>query len=326
MNKFKFAVGAVLVLIIGALLVTVLKTSALVKEQKEALTTLQQDKNDLQQKFDTINTEKKAFEEQKIELNNKIEELNKQIEELKISRANRKSKNHNMAADAYSYKTADVKAAIDTSTPIADKKLAFLTFDDGPNTTITTQILDLLKSAQVPATFFIPGAYVNDETAEVLKREYAEGHAIAAHSFSHDYGVLYPGRSANATAITQEALAAQARFQKYLPEGFSTAVWRYPGGKMSWANTAASDEALREVGMEWIDWNVMTGDAEPKHRRPDTADGLVAYLENDIAKKGSPSTIVVLMHDATTKQLTVDALPRVIEFLKAQGYEFGILG
>ncbi len=203
MNKFKFAVGAVLVLIIGALLVTVLKTSALVKEQKEALTTLQQDKNDLQQKFDTINTEKKAFEEQKIELNNKIEELNKQIEELKISRANRKSKNHNMAADAYSYKTADVKAAIDTSTPIADKKLAFLTFDDGPNTTITTQILDLLKSAQVPATFFIPGAYVNDETAEVLKREYAEGHAIAAHSFSHDYGVLYPGRSANATAITQ---------------------------------------------------------------------------------------------------------------------------
>lgn len=48
MNKFKFAVGAVLVLIIGALLVTVLKTSALVKEQKEALTTLQQDKNDLQ--------------------------------------------------------------------------------------------------------------------------------------------------------------------------------------------------------------------------------------------------------------------------------------
>lgn len=95
---------------------------------------------------------------------------------------------------------------------------------------------------------------------------------------------------------------------------------------MSWANTAASDEALREVGMEWIDWNVMTGDAEPKHRRPDTADGLVAYLENDIAKKGSPSTIVVLMHDATTKQLTVDALSRVIEFLKAQGYEFGILG
>lgn len=61
MNKFKFAVGAVLVLIIGALLVTVLKTSALVKEQKEALTTLQQDKNDLQQKFDTINTEKKSI-------------------------------------------------------------------------------------------------------------------------------------------------------------------------------------------------------------------------------------------------------------------------
>ena len=51
--------------------------------------------------------------------------------------------------------------------------------------------------------------------------------------------------------------------KKILGETFQTTLWRYPGGHMSWGGTEKSDELFKQLGIHWIDWNAMVGDAEP---------------------------------------------------------------
>src|SRR5262245_64829414 len=53
----------------------------------------------------------------------------------------------------------------------ADRKIVFLTFDDGPNPTATPGLLDLLKEKKVHATFFLIDKYVNQETAPIIDRK-----------------------------------------------------------------------------------------------------------------------------------------------------------
>src|SRR6266566_2576527 len=65
----------------------------------------------------------------------------------------------------------------------AKKKLA-ITFDDGPDWKWTPKILDVLKEKNVPATFFVIGLSAN-KWPQLLRREYAEGHEIGNHTYSH---------------------------------------------------------------------------------------------------------------------------------------------
>lgn len=60
------------------------------------------------------------------------------------------------------------------------EKVAYLTFDDGPNLQITPKVLYILKSEDVKATFFVIGKYV-EKYPEIVKRAYDEGHFIANH-------------------------------------------------------------------------------------------------------------------------------------------------
>lgn len=57
------------------------------------------------------------------------------------------------------------------------EKVAYLTFDDGPNPSITPKVLDILKKENVPATFFVIGKHV-ETYPELVKRAYEEGHYI----------------------------------------------------------------------------------------------------------------------------------------------------
>ena len=70
------------------------------------------------------------------------------------------------------------------------KKTAYLTFDDGPDESVTPAVLDVLKKYNVKATFF---AIYNgsEEAGKLYKRIVDEGHTIAAHSYSHDYEKIY---------------------------------------------------------------------------------------------------------------------------------------
>ena len=74
------------------------------------------------------------------------------------------------------------------------KKIVYLTFDDGPSTEVTTQILDILDRNSVKATFFVLGSSIksNHKAPQILKHMAKNGHAIANHGYSHKYKILYP--------------------------------------------------------------------------------------------------------------------------------------
>lgn len=66
-----------------------------------------------------------------------------------------------------------------------NEKVAFLTFDDGPNAAVTPKVLDILKEEQVSASFFVIGKNV-ETCPELVKRAYDEGHFIANHGYDHN--------------------------------------------------------------------------------------------------------------------------------------------
>ena len=237
-----------------------------------------------------------------------------------------KGQNHITRASSYAYDAGEISDIIEGKREYkGNKKIAFLTFDDGPNQKISPQILDILKEKDAHGTFFVVGKSVREKNRDVLLRELNEGHAIALHSFSHDYHKLYPGRVANAAAIEGEAAKTQKALQDILGKNFHSGVWRYPGGHMSWKGLDTADQKLKDMDISWIDWNALTGDAEPAKRRPTTPEGLVEFLKKSMPKNDDASVVVILMHDAETKQLSADALPHVIDALRADGYSFGIL-
>ncbi|MGT2906650.1 polysaccharide deacetylase family protein [Streptococcus dentiloxodontae] len=232
--------------------------------------------------------------------------------------------NHNIAADAYAHNAAEIRSYIDGSTP-TNQKLVFLTFDDGIDSNVTPTILDTLKNYGVPATFFEVGYTLTSSHQELIQRQIAEGHAIAIHSMTHNFSLLYPGRVPNTATIISEINQTQAALQNLLGSDFHTNVVRYPGGHMSWSGLEEADAQLAAQGMQWIDWNMLVGDAEPAAVRPTNSETMMTYLQNSMRKFPDSPVKVVLMHDITGKELTAQTLPQIIEYFQNQGYSFGVL-
>ena len=193
---------------------------------------------------------------------------------------------------------------------VEEQKIAYLTFDDGPSKNVTPYILDILKEYQVKATFFVIGSQAQGNP-EILKRMEAEGHIVANHTFSHNYKTLY--------ASPKNFLKDLEKNEKLLDEllsNYSKAkIIRFPGGSFG-KSKAATRKAVIDKGYHYIDWNVVNGDAEGNNIPPiKQLERLADILEN---KK----TAIILMHDSNTKQTTIDALPRMIEYIQSQGYIF----
>lgn len=200
-------------------------------------------------------------------------------------------------------------------------KTVFLTFDDGP-AELTASVLDVLSTKQVRATFFVSGSQAT-KRPDLLRRTQREGHAVAIHTFSHDYKELYPGRTGDTEAIIADYDKALAAVRAVLGDGYSPTAYRYPGGHMSWKGLAEADAALAERGVHWIDWNAMTGDAEPPSRRPKSVDEAIAMATTGI--ESGTAAIVVLAHDTRAGAISLKALPRVIDTYRAAGYSFGVI-
>jgi peptidoglycan-N-acetylglucosamine deacetylase len=232
-------------------------------------------------------------------------------------------RNHSMKASRYAYSTEEVRGWIWGGIPYDGEKVAFLTFDDGPVEN-SYAILDILKRRNVPATFFIPG-YVLDEHADkkVLHRYIEEGHAIGIHSYSHVYDKLYPGRSADKDVIMEEFIATRDLMRETLGDTFDSKVFRFPGGSMSWNKIKEAQAKLNKSGIYDMDWNAISGDGEPKSRRPDGAEAMAEHVMYTLEEHWIQDIAVVLMHD--TKSITAEYLDQVIDQFIEAGYTFGIL-
>lgn len=249
-----------------------------------------------------------------------------------IDKSDNLSANHIAEANKYAYDTDQVKKWSKDS-DYEGPKLAFLTFDDGISQ-ITPKILDTLKEKDARATFFLLGKNLTDSTKPVLERMYNEGNALALHSMWHDYDILYPGRYPDPDAIYSEVTNQNQVIKSLLGNHVDTRVFRYPGGHMSWNKEGlkASDKVLEDNGYKWIDWNSMNGDAQSKRitrqadiPRPKTVDQAISNVDTSKSYAANSDVLIVLMHDAGDKELTAKSLGALIDHLREQGYEFGIL-
>lgn len=202
-----------------------------------------------------------------------------------------------------------------------NKKIAYLTFDDGPSNNSTDKILDILKNNNIKATFFVLGSSIesNNKSTEILKRIAKEGHAIGSHGYSHNYSKLYPNRTVDVKAVIEDFEKNDILLKNVLGKDFSTRLIRLPGGHSSWKGTKELDNILNQMGIWQVDWNALNGDAEgidfPK-------EVLLENLKETVVDK---DIAIILMHDTDNKKGTVEYLQSAIDYLKSQGFEFRTL-
>ena len=202
------------------------------------------------------------------------------------------------------------------------KKVVYLTFDDGPSTTNTPQILDILDRYNVKATFFVLGKMLESGNGEkeVLKNIANNGHAIANHTYGHDYTYLYPNGTMNVDNIVSDIEQTNNIMKEILGDDFSTRVIRFPGGYWSWEGRTSMRDKMIESGYCNIDWNALNEDAQGPTK---TADELVQKAKENVERLGADAdSVVLLMHDTYGKEETVKALPQIIEYLQGKGFEF----
>lgn len=221
----------------------------------------------------------------------------------------------------YAVNVKDVSKMVDGSYK-GDEKYVFLTFDDGPSP-LTEQVLDILKSEDVKGTFFVLGTRLESGQApkESLKRAIEEGHAIANHSYSHNFKRLYPGNITDVNYFMDEFKKTNDLMREVLGVEFDTNVLRMPGGYNSRVyykdrNLNELNNSLEKNRVVNVDWNALNGDAEGK---PYTIDEMIGYVKK--TSKGKDQ-VILLMHDTFGKEKTVKALPEIIKYYKDEGYEF----
>jgi peptidoglycan/xylan/chitin deacetylase (PgdA/CDA1 family) len=176
-------------------------------------------------------------------------------------------------------------------------KCVALTFDDGP-VSDTARLLDILAARKVRATFFLVGRNV-EQYPQLVRREVAEGHELANHSYSHaDLGRSSAAKVAAELARTQRAIHTVA--------GVTPVLMRPPYGSTD-REVASVTRRLELAQVLWtldpFDWRFR--DSERVERK---------------VVGGTRNGHIVLMHDI--HPTTVDAVPLIIERLAEKGYVF----
>lgn len=195
-----------------------------------------------------------------------------------------------------------------------DGKVIYLTFDDGPNK-YTQKLLDVLKKYNVKATFFLVNTGYS-EMDTLMKNIVDGGHAVGVHSMTHQWSIYK-----SEDAFLDDLYGMQEVIKN--ATGVTTTLMRFPGGS---SNTTSKKyctgimteltKKVTELGFQYFDWNVDSGDAGGAK----TADEV---YQNVIKGIGDKKTAYVLQHD--TKQYSVEAVEKIIQWGLANGYTFQAL-
>lgn len=182
------------------------------------------------------------------------------------------------------------------------QKELYLTFDNGYENGYTARVLDVLKEKKVPAIFFVTGHYIKDQP-ELLRRMAAEGHLIGNHSWSHPDMTQISSDKIKDELEKVKADAAQIT-------GRQTMIYlRPPRGIFNDRSLAVS----KELGYTSVFWSVAYKDWDTRAQKG--AD----YAYNQVMAQLHPGA-VILLH--TVSKDNADALGRIIDGARQQGYEF----
>ena len=194
-----------------------------------------------------------------------------------------------------------------------NEKAVYLTFDDGPIPEVTPWVLDLLDKHNIKATFFMVGDNIRkhpDEFRMVVER----GHRIGNHTFNHIRGFEYTaknylGNTEQAKIFMEMGGDINCNVEKVL----YPLLFRPPHGHM-FANQYLTLKRTYKIVM----WDLVTRDYSKKLRGPQVLANVMRYARN-----GS----IITFHDSLKSWCNGNlqyALPRAIDFLKEEGYEFKV--
>lgn len=187
---------------------------------------------------------------------------------------------------------------------ISNNKVAYLTFDDGPNNN-TLKVLEILEKNNIKATFFVVGDMVKNNP-DIVKAIYDAGHTLGNHTLSHSYSYK------DSESFMEDILATDKLISEAIGEEYKSLFVRVPGGSMG---KTMQQETLSENSLRSINWTGLSGDSENG--------GAVTskYILNRIKETvGDDKYEVVLMHDV--KSITAETLEDVIQYIKDEGYIF----
>lgn len=183
------------------------------------------------------------------------------------------------------------------------KKRVALTFDDGPDKIYTMKILEILKEKNVKATFFVVGQQVQ-RYPELTKQIHDEGHTLANHTWDH----------AKLPYLTDEQFinnieSTSLEIEKVI--GIKPDLFRPPYGYIKDEQV----QKLNDLGYRSVMWSIDTNDWSGN-----TSDDILRRVHRNV----SPGGIMLLHNFEVPGHLDgmIEALPQIINQLRAQGYEF----
>ncbi|MDR0430561.1 MAG: polysaccharide deacetylase family protein [Tannerellaceae bacterium] len=180
----------------------------------------------------------------------------------------------------------------------SEEKCVYLTFDDGPIPKITPWVLDTLDTYGIKATFFCVGDNVR-KYPDIYQMVLQRGHQTGNHTFNHIQGIRF---------WTKNYLENVRKASEYI----DSPMFRPPHGHMRFLQIM-----LLRKRYKVIMWDVVTRDYSP-HMTPN---GVFNVVKN-YTRNGS----IIVFHDSLkAEQNMKEALPRSIEWLQEQGYEFKLL-
>ena len=188
-------------------------------------------------------------------------------------------------------------------------KVVYLTFDDGPGP-YTADLLDLLARYNIKVTFFVTN--MSPGYRELMKRGAAEGHTIGIHAYNHGEGVyvseeVYFEDFNTIRDIIIEQTGIAPTIMRF-PYGSSNSVSKFNPGIMT-----RLTKLVQEMGYQYFDWNVSTGDGSSSI----TADQAYNFA---VTGMQSHDISVILMHDQNPASM--QAVERIINWGLANGYTF----
>jgi peptidoglycan-N-acetylglucosamine deacetylase len=174
-----------------------------------------------------------------------------------------------------------------------------MTFDDGPNPTLTPKLLDILAQRKMKATFFVLGENA-ERYPEILKRAVAEGHEIGNHTWSHP----------NLATSSEDTVRSQLQRTDDLIRqiiGFRPRIMRPPYGALT--------SKQRQWVHEQFGYDVILWEVDPL----DWKEPGPAIVARRIISQTKPG-FIILSHDIHAQ--TIAAMPQTFDALLAKGFKF----
>ncbi len=264
---------------------------------------------DYKKKYENEEKEKKNYINQITILKEQVETNNEKIENEKLKYTNIDEQIKNKK-DEFFKKAKELENKVLNGE--SDKKIVYLTFDDGPYLTTTDKVLNILEEKNVLATFFLLGKTKAEGIARVYEREYYSGHTLANHTYTHKIS-----RTNGIYVSVNSFINDVKRQENFLSEkfdGYKTNIVRFPGGSPTAGSLKQGiKNELYKMNYGYVDWDLETGDGNGR----DKNNSDISY-ENVFKNLKDKKIVVVLMHDYS--YTTVKSLPRIIDEFKRQNF------